>query len=40
VEDYYNRKGLISTAGQKKQAFTVLHKFYEKVAAEGLPQVH
>jgi len=40
VEDYYNRKGLISTSGQKKQAFSILHKFYEKVATEGLPQVH
>jgi beta-glucuronidase len=28
VQDYYNRKGLVSNTGQHKQAFYVLQKFY------------
>ena len=28
IQDYYNRKGLVSDRGQKKQAFYVLQKFY------------
>ena len=28
IQDYYNRKGLISNMGQHKQAFYVLQKFY------------
>jgi beta-glucuronidase len=28
IQDYYNRKGLISDQGQRKQAFCVLQKFY------------
>ncbi|HZE28291.1 MAG TPA: glycoside hydrolase family 2 TIM barrel-domain containing protein [Terriglobales bacterium] len=31
IQDYYNRKGLISNAGQHKQAFYVLQKFYEEM---------
>jgi beta-glucuronidase len=30
IQDYYNRKGLISDRGQKKQAFYVLQKFYQE----------
>jgi beta-glucuronidase len=32
VQDFYNRKGLISGQGQRKQAFYVLQKFYEEMA--------
>lgn len=34
VQDYYNRKGLISDRGQRKQAFYVLQKFYQEKAQE------
>jgi beta-glucuronidase len=33
LQDYYNRKGLISNQGQKKQAFFVLQKYYAERAA-------
>jgi beta-glucuronidase len=29
VQDYYNRKGLVSDKGEKKLAFYVLKKWYE-----------
>jgi beta-glucuronidase len=32
IQDYYNRKGLISNRGQRKQAFYVLQHFYREVA--------
>jgi beta-glucuronidase len=32
IQDYWNRKGLISNRGEKKQAFYVLKKFYEHLA--------
>lgn len=32
VQDYHNRKGLISNRGQRKQAFYVLQKFYKELA--------
>ncbi len=32
VQDYYNRKGLISNDGQKKKAFFVLQEYYQSVA--------
>lgn len=32
VQDYYNRKGLISNRGQRKQVFYVLQKFYREKA--------
>lgn len=35
IQDYYNRKGLISDRGQRKQAFYVLQKFYREKAAEN-----
>jgi beta-glucuronidase len=35
VQDYHNRKGLISNRGQRKLAFYVLQKFYKKLAEAG-----
>ena len=35
IQDYYNRKGLISDQGQRKQAFYVLQKFYAEKVKEG-----
>ena len=32
IQDFYNRKGLISDRGQHKQAFYVLQKFYREMA--------
>jgi beta-glucuronidase len=41
IQDYYNRKGLISDRGQRKQAFYVLQKFYrEKARAMGETATH
>lgn len=34
IQDYFNRKGLISERGHKKDAFFVLQKFYEKKMKE------
>ncbi len=31
IQDFHNRKGLISDKGQRKQAFYVLQKFYEEM---------
>ena len=35
IQDGYNRKGLISNQGIKKQAFFTLQDFYRKIAARG-----
>ena len=35
VQDFYNRKGLISDKGQRKQAFYVLQKFYDELSKLG-----
>ena len=35
VQDYHNRKGLVSNRGQRKLAFYTLQKFYEKMAEVG-----
>jgi len=35
VQDFRNRKGVISERGQRKQAFYVLQKFYREKAADG-----
>jgi beta-glucuronidase len=32
IQDFYNRKGLISDRGERKQAFYVLQEFYRKMA--------
>ncbi len=37
IQDYFNRKGLISDRGQRKQAFYVLQKFYREKAEEQPP---
>ena len=34
IQDYYNRKGLISERGMKKDAFSVLQEFYELKMSE------
>jgi beta-glucuronidase len=34
IQDYFNRKGLISDRGQRKEAFYVLQKYYQEKAAE------
>ncbi len=33
IQDYFNRKGLLSNTGQRKQAFFVLQKFYRDMQA-------
>ncbi|HWX94001.1 MAG TPA: glycoside hydrolase family 2 TIM barrel-domain containing protein [Terriglobales bacterium] len=35
IQDYFNRKGLISNTGQHKQAFSVLQKFYGEMKETG-----
>jgi beta-glucuronidase len=35
IQDYFNRKGLISDRGQRKQAFYVLQKFYREKEQES-----
>jgi beta-glucuronidase len=34
IQDYFNRKGLVSARGQRKQAFYVLQKFYQRSSEE------
>jgi beta-glucuronidase len=35
IQDYWNRKGLISSRGEKKKAFYVLQKFYQRLKPSG-----
>jgi len=35
IQDFYNRKGLISSRGERKQAFYVLQNFYRQLMKEG-----
>ncbi len=35
IQDFFNRKGLVSDQGEKKQAFFVLQQFYKKKAADS-----
>jgi len=35
IQDYFNRKGLVSNTGQHKQAFGVLRKFYQEMKETG-----
>jgi beta-glucuronidase len=35
IQDFYNRKGLISNRGERKQAFFVLQSFYRELMREG-----
>jgi beta-glucuronidase len=37
IQDYFNRKGLLSTTGQRKQAFFVLQEFYRQMEAHEPP---
>jgi beta-glucuronidase len=37
IQDLYNRKGLISNRGEKKEAFFVLQKTYKEWAIHGSP---
>ena len=37
IEDYFNRKGLVSDHGEKKKAFFVLQKFYQDLQREQAP---
>ncbi len=36
IQDYWNRKGLISDQGQKKKAFDVMKIFYQRIEEDGL----
>ncbi len=35
IQDFYNRKGLISSRGERKEAFYVLQNFYRELMKEG-----
>jgi beta-glucuronidase len=35
VQDYFNRKGLLSNMGQRKQAFFILQRYYRDVKGSG-----
>jgi beta-glucuronidase len=37
IQDYFNRKGLLSNTGQRKQVFFVLQKFYRDMQAREAP---
>jgi len=37
IQDYFNRKGLLSNMGKRKQAFFVLQKFYREKEAQAKP---
>jgi beta-glucuronidase len=37
IQDYYNRKGLVSDQGEKKKAFYVLQKWYQQKSATERP---
>ena len=32
IQDFWNRKGLISDQGQKKKAFFILKEFYDRIS--------
>lgn len=34
VQDFYNRKGMISDRGEKKQAFYIMQEFHRERAKE------
>jgi beta-glucuronidase len=36
IQDYFNRKGLLSNMGQRKQAFFVLQKYYREMNVTGV----
>jgi beta-glucuronidase len=35
IEDYFNRKGLVSDGGRKKKAFFALQKYYRELEAQA-----
>jgi beta-glucuronidase len=37
IQDFYNRKGLISDRGEKKKAFYIMQKYYQELQ-ETLPK--
>jgi beta-glucuronidase len=37
IQDYYNRKGLLSENGEKKKAFYILQKWYQEKAGSRVP---
>ena len=37
VQDWWNRKGLVSDRGERKLAFDVLRQFYDEVARDWRP---
>ncbi len=37
VQDYFNRKGLVSDHGQKKKAFYVLQRYYQELGRIASP---
>jgi beta-glucuronidase len=40
IQDYWNRKGLVSERGERKQAFFVLQRYYRDLAASGTASRH
>ena len=34
IQDFFNRKGLVSERGEKKRAFFVMQRFYDELAAK------
>jgi beta-glucuronidase len=36
IQDFFNRKGLVSLRGDKKKAFFVMQEFYRKKVNQGL----
>jgi hypothetical protein len=39
IEDYFNRKGLVSDLGEKKKAFFVLQKYYRGLQSAQTIQI-
>jgi beta-glucuronidase len=35
IQDYFNRKGLVSERGERKQAFGILQAFYRELQERG-----
>jgi beta-glucuronidase len=38
IQDYFNRKGLFSDRGERKEAFYVLRDYYRSLAAGRKPE--
>jgi len=38
IQDYYNRKGLLSSRGEKKKAFYVMQDFYREMRQRFGPE--